>query len=175
MRTKKLEAIPTSGQFDEVVFDLDTPWKSNKWNYAVFTTSDHSEWLGMFRDNDLANFKIAELDNGTACVISGGHAYIIDIDKRTRLKDLKTERVIDVIADAISESFFISTWFDLTQVTNDLNEVEIKIPIRTDGIYFCGLKDRKLSLEIEEIGADMKKTKDFYVDLNDMTVKKYAP
>jgi hypothetical protein len=175
MKVKRLEGIPTSGDYDEIIFDLDGPWKGDKWNYALFTTSNYDEWLGMFRDKDLANFKVAELSNGTACIISGGHGFVVDIDKRTRRKDLKTERIIDIISDNETESFFISTWYSLTRVTKHLDEIDIILPIQADGIYFNGVKGRKLNLEIEEIGADMKKTKDYFLDLTEMAVKKHEP
>jgi hypothetical protein len=175
MRVKRLETIPKAGDYEELIFEFESPWRGYNWNYVLFTTTDHGEWLGMFRDNDLANFKVAELNNGTACIVSGGHGYIIDIDNKKKLKDLKTDRIIDVASDNETDSFIISTWFDLTHVTKELEEVEIKLPIQTDGIYFDKQIKRNLNLVIDEIGADMNKTKDFYIDLDDMTVKRHAP
>ncbi|MFN4946496.1 MAG: hypothetical protein ACK5WV_03495 [Chryseotalea sp.] len=175
MRARKLGSIPTAGDYEEIIFEFEGPWRGDRWNYVLFTTTDFEEWLGMFRDNDLANFKIAELNNGTACVVSGGHGYIVDIDKKKKLKDLKTDRIIDITSDNKTDSYIISTWYDLTRVTKELDEVEIKLPIQTDGIYFDILIERKLNLVLDEIGADMNKIKDFYVDLDDMTVKKHAP
>lgn len=175
MRVKKLEAIPTAGEYEEVVFEFEGPWRGNGWHYVLFTTSEYEEWLGMFRDQDVANFKVAELDNGTACVISGGHGYIIDIDKRKKLKDLKTERIIDISSDNQTSSFLIATWYNINVVGQTFDEVEIELPIQADGIYFKAKNERKLNLEIEEIGADMIKNTDFYIDLDTMTIKKHMP
>jgi len=171
MRVRKLDSIPTAGEYEEIIFEFDSPWRGDSWNYVLFITTDYEEWLGMFRDNDLANFKVAELDNGTACIVSGGHGYIVDIDKRKKLKDLKTDRIIDVTSDNKTDSFIISTWYDLTRVTKDLEEVKIELPIQTDGIYFDKQIERKLTLVVDEIGADMNKNKDFHIDLDEMKVK----
>lgn len=175
MRTKKLDSIPTAGEYEEVIFEFDGPWRGYNWNYVLFTTSEYYEWVGMFRVHDLANFKVEELNIGTACVVSGGHGYIIDINKKKKIKDLKKEMIIDVAADNQTDSFIISTWFDLTRVTKELEEIEIELPIQTDGIYFAKLVERKLNLVMTEIGADMNKTMDFHIDLDDMTVKRHEP
>jgi hypothetical protein len=175
MRVKALKTIPISGTYEEIVFDLDAPWKSDVWNYAVFTTSNDDQWLGVFRCNELTNFKIAELDNGIACIVSGGHGFIIDIDNKKKLKDLGIEKAYDVVSDNMTKSFIIRTCYNINRVTENLEEVEIKLPIRPNEIYFDKIERGRLLLNIE-VGAGMPTATigDYYLDLMDMTVKMHV-
>ena len=174
-KAEKLKAIPNSGEYEEIVFDLPGEWKEEAWNFVKFTQSDGTEWCGEFREKQDSNFLLADLpDKGIACVVSGGHGYIIDIDKKEKIRDINTEIIIDLFADILTNTFYISSWWALIIIDNEWNEIGIPIPIQCDGIFFKGNNDRKLKLEIEEIGAGMTKNFDYYVDLNDRKTKKNA-
>lgn len=138
MRAKILRSTPPSGECEEVIFELETPGRGSGWNYVLFATTDYDEWVGVFRDGGLSNIKAATLSNGTACIVSGGHGYIIDIESKRKIKDLGTERIIEVVSDNQTNSFLISTWHKLVQASKELKEVELKIPIRVDSVHFEG-------------------------------------
>lgn len=169
--TTKLDRPPTSGQYEEIMFDLADTWRGQNWHYVLFTTTNGQEWCGHFREKEGSNFMTAELpDKNIACVVSGGHGYIIDIDKKEKIKDLASDMIISLASDNKS-SFIIATYWNLQRVDSSFTETDIKLPIQTDGIYFLDTKDKKLFLDIEEIGADMKRNKDYYLDLKDWTIK----
>lgn len=171
---KELDKPPVSGQYEEVFFDLQDTWRGKEWHYVLFTDDNGSEWCGHFREKEISNFLTAELPSkGIACVVSGGHGYLVDINRREKIRDLSTESIISLIADNHTSSFFITTYWDLTRIDTNFNEIEINLPIQADGIYLKEIEGRKLKIQIEEIGADMKMNFDFYIDLTDKTVKKY--
>jgi hypothetical protein len=171
--TQELDSPPTSGRYEEIIFDLGEPWRGQNWHYVLFTTATGDEWCGHFREKESHNFLTTELpDKNIACVVSGGHGYIIDIGKKEKIKDLSSDMIISLASDN-STSFIVATYRNISRVDSYFNETEIALPIQADGIYFLDTKDNKLSLDIEEIGADMKRNKDFYIDLNDWTVKKH--
>jgi len=174
-QTEKLQGIPLSGEYEEIIFDLPEPWRGQTWNYVKFTMTDGTVWCGEFREKQDNGFLLAELpDIGIACIVSGGHGYIVDINKKEKIKDLETEPIIDIYADKDSNTIYVSSYWDLHLIDNELNEVDLPIPIGCDGIFFKGTDGRLLSLEIEEIGADMTKNIDYYIDLNERKIKKNA-
>ena len=174
-KTEKLNTIPISGEYEEIIFDLPEPWRGQTWNYVKFTMTNGKVWCGEFREKQNGVFLLSELPGiGIACVVSGGHGYIIDIDKKEKIRDINTEIIIDLFADILTNTFYISSWWSLIIIDNKWNEIDIPIPIQCDGIFFKGNNDRKLKLEIEEIGAGMIKNFDYYVDLNDRKTKKNA-
>lgn len=171
--TEKLNGPPISGEYEEILFDLPGPWREQIFHYVKFTTKDGLEWVGGFREKDNHNFKVGELENkGIACVVSGGHGYLVDIEKKQKIKDLETDTIIDLTTDPKTESFYISRWWDLKLIDKDFNEIDIQVPIDCDGIFFKEKNGRELNLEIEEIGADLIKNQDYYVDLDERKIKK---
>ncbi len=174
-RTEKLQGIPLSGEYEEIIFDLPEPWRGQTWNYVKFTMTDGTVWCGEFREKQDSGFLLSELpDIGIACVVSGGHGYIVDINKKEKIKDLDTEPIIDIYADRDTNTFYISSYWDIKLIDCELNEIDMPIPIGCDGIIFNGADGRILNLEIEEIGADMTKNIDYYIDLDERKVKKNA-
>jgi len=172
--TTQLASPPTSGQFEEVFFDLQEPWRGQNWHYVLFTTTDGQEWCGHFREKESNNFLVAELsDKNISLIVSGGHGYIIDIDKKEKIKDIDSSTIISIKADNLSNSFFVATYWDITKIDSELNEIELPLPFEADGIYLNEIKDKKLEIEIEEIGADLKRNNEYFIDLNDGTIKKH--
>lgn len=171
---EKLTDLPNSGEYEEIIFDLPDKWKQESWNFVKFTNTDGTNWCGEFREKEDSNFLLADLpDIGIACVVSGGHGYIIDVDKKEKIKDINFERIIDMIADIQSNSFYISSWGAMINIDSDLNEISIPIPINSDGIFFKGKEGHKITLEIEEIEIEVTKNCEYYLDLNDRTIKKH--
>ncbi|MEY2963423.1 MAG: hypothetical protein RL754_684 [Bacteroidota bacterium] len=170
---EKLNGAPISGEYEEILFDLPGPWREEVWHYVKFTTKDGLEWVGGFREKDSHNFLVAELESkGVVCVVSGGHGFLVDVEGKLKIKDLETDTIIDLTADPETESFYISRWWDLKMVDKEFKEIDIRIPIDCDGIYFKEKKGRELNLEIEEIGADLIKNQDYYVNLDERKIKK---
>lgn len=170
---EKLNAPPISGEYQEILFDIPGPWRQQVWHYVKFTSKDGLEWVGNFRGKDSHNLLVEELENsGIACVVSGGHGYIIDIERKEKIKDLETETIIDLTTDQETNSFYISRWWDLKVVDKEFKEIDIRIPIDCDGIFFKELNERELNLEIEEIGTELDRIKDFYIDLDERKIKK---
>src|SRR5690606_37756159 len=125
-KAEKLNSIPISGKYEEIIFDLPEPWRGQSWNFVKFTLSDGTIWCGQFREKEKGNFYIANLPViGIACVVSGGHGFIIDIDKKEKIKDLKTEPIIDVFADEETNTFYISSWWSLNLIDEKFKEIDI--------------------------------------------------
>jgi len=174
-QAEKLQGIPLSGEYEEIIFDLPEPWRAQTWNYVKFTMTDGTVWCGEFREKQDSGFLLSELpDIGIACVVSGGHGYIIDINKKEKIKDLDTEPIIDIYADRVTNTLYVSSYWDIHLIDNELNEIDLPIPIGCDGIFFKGANGRILNLEIEEIGADMTKNIEYQIDLNERKIKKNA-
>jgi hypothetical protein len=170
--TTPLDNPPISGDYEEVIFDIDWPWRGQNWCYVLFTTSLGNKWVGHFRTEIGTDFKVAEMPSkNIACVISCGHGYIVDIDKKTKLADLKQDRIQDLSSDDKTHSFYISTYWGVIRVDENFNEIDIDIPIGPDGVFFTEKVDRKLFLKLEVIGADFKTNYNYYIDLDKQIIE----
>lgn len=173
--TTQLDNPPISGQFEEIFFDIDGPWRGQNWCYVLFTTSNGDKWVGHFRTENQKGFKskVADLSSkNIACVITGGHGYIIDIDKKIKLADLSQNPIIDLISDNQTKSFYISTFWGISRVDEMFNEIDLDMPIETDGVYFTDKFDRKQFLKLAEISPDFNILLDYYIDLDKQTIEK---
>ncbi|QFR38745.1 hypothetical protein A9Q91_00735 [Candidatus Gracilibacteria bacterium 28_42_T64] len=164
---EKLSGPASSGQYEEIIFDLPGPWKTGKWNYVIFTKKDDTQWCGCFREQDNPSFEIAELpEKNIACIISGGHGYIVDVENKKKIKSLSIERITDVLADEKEGIFYIARWYDLHYVDNNLAEVPIALSFAADGILFKSANNRSVNLEVTEIGAELSINNNYYLDLD---------
>lgn len=169
----QLDNAPISGEYEEILFDIVGPWRGQNWCHVLFTSSSGEQWVGHFRSENRMGFKVVDLPSKKiACVVSGGHGYIVDIDKKNKLADLKQDMILDLSADEKSHSFYISTYWGVTRVDENFNEIDIDLPIGPDGVYFSDKVDRKLFLKLEEIGADLKTNYDYYIDLDKQKIEK---
>ncbi|TAF73291.1 MAG: hypothetical protein EAZ53_13085 [Bacteroidetes bacterium] len=167
---KILDNLPCSGEYEEIFFEFNG--LGQNWCYVLFTTSIGEKWVGHFRAENHINFKVADLTlKNIACIVSGGHGYIVDIDKKSKLADLKQDMILDLSADEKTNSFYISTYWSLTRVDENFNEIDIDLPIGIDGVYFTNKVDRKLFLKLEEIGADFTTSYDYYIDLDKQKIE----
>ena len=169
-----LDKIPTSGQYEEVIFDEPWKWNGENWNFVLCTTSDNQNWCGHFRWSNFNNLLVAELPNkNIGCVISGGQGYIIDIDKKVKIKDISSYLITWLIADEKSSSFIISTFWDITQINDELEENDLILPYQADGIVLKEYEHRKINLEIEFIRGNERFNNDYYIDLDEMKIKQH--
>jgi hypothetical protein len=172
--TTRLDYPPMSGEYEEVIFDLEEPWRGQNWHYVLFTTTEGQTWCGHFREKESDNFLVAELtEKRISLVISGGYGYIIDIDKKERIKDIDSTAIIAIKADELSNAFFVATYWDITKIDNELKEIDIALPFDAYSMHFNEIRDRKLEIEFEETGEDLKRNKDYFIDLDDGTIKKH--
>ncbi len=171
--TTQLDNLPVSGQFEEIFFEIEGSWHGQQWSYVLFTTSTGDNWLGHFRTENRMDIKLADLPSkNVACIVSCGHGYIVDIDKKIKIADLKQEMILDLASDDKTSSFYISTYWGISRVDENLNEIDLDLPTGPDGIWFIGKHDRKLFLKLEEIGVDLQTNYDYFIDLETLTIEK---
>jgi len=70
--------IPASGKYDEVICDVQNPWKSQKWTWLKFMNDDYYEWCCEFR-GDYGGHGISEKDN-IIYVLTSDFLYLLNID-----------------------------------------------------------------------------------------------
>jgi hypothetical protein len=171
----KLKYTPISGKYEEIIFDFPGAWRKPNWNYVLFETNEMDEWCGAFRSEESKSFALSEnkLKN-IACIISGGHGFIININTKEKIKDIDSIMLDNIEFDENSESFIISTFWQIIRIDSDLKETLIDLPIEADGIHFTFKSENKLNIEIEEINSKHTKNNDYYLDLNDWKIKKHA-
>lgn len=163
-----LNQPPLSGTFEEHHFN---GAGCGQWHFVMFTTSEGKQWVGHFRAHENWNLQIAALNaKRLAFIISSGNGYILDIDKKIIVKELK-EVCFDVVADEITNSFFVASFDHIIRVDEQLNLNEMNIPTTNgiDDIVFQNLLARKLFFRFHEIAIN-KECNDYYIDLEKMMI-----
>ena len=101
------------------------PWRGTRFGVHGFTKRQ-VEWVGGFRKKTITTI-VAELEErGIACVVSGGHGYLVDIEKKTENQRPRNDTIIDLITDPKSESFYISPLVGLKIVDKNSMRLGLK-------------------------------------------------
>jgi len=168
-----LNNIPPSGLYMEFFFEQESNFKGNRWEYVLFTKKDGEKWLGHFRCNDYNYSNVKELScNDIGCIVAGGEGYLIDIENKKLISIVKSNPILDVFSDEPTCIIYIIGFGDVVRISKDFQETTLALPIRADGIKFKEVLDRKLFLEIEEIGGMETLNTDFYINLDDFLIKR---
>ncbi len=169
----KLTCPPISWEYEEIIFDLPWPWKMTSWNYLLFTQESWNQWCGHFREEDMHNFKVAEIKSkGIACVVSWWHWYLIDIEKKEKIKDLENNMLVDAYGDQKTNIFYIASDRSIYCIDSNLLEQEIDLPFAADGIKFIKENNRKLTIDTFII---WESNSNYYIDLEKRCVNKKLP
>ncbi|WP_340915792.1 hypothetical protein [Polaribacter butkevichii] len=140
---------PTSGEYEEKTFDLNTVWKSQIWSWTKFTTKDGIEWIGAFRGEPKKTV-IAEKINQVAVLTSDG-LYILDIDKReTLFFDQQTE-FRELAELPTKDKFIIADYDQIGIIDKDFKTKYLNLDFGIDNIVFRNYIGTKLRINFEKL------------------------
>ena len=140
---------PTSGQYEEKTFDLNTVWKSQIWSWVKFTTNSGFVWVGVFR-GEPKETAIAEKINQVGVLTSDGF-YILDIDKKEILFfDQQTD--FRELAEIPTKDKFIVADYDRIGIVDQNFKVEfLKFDYGIDNVRFGKYNGTRLKLNFEKL------------------------
>ncbi|CAM1367151.1 conserved hypothetical protein [Tenacibaculum sediminilitoris] len=140
---------PTSGQYEEKTFDLDTIWKSQIWSWVKFTTNNGIDWVGSFRGKP-KSVAVAEKINQVAVLTSDG-LFILDINKKEILFfDPQTD--IKDLAETPTKDKFIIADFDSIGIVDVTFKTELlNIDYEIDNINFGRYYGQRLKINFEKL------------------------
>ena len=139
---------PYSGEFEERIYDVQSPWNSKFWSFIKFTNEDSEEWCGVFRGSP-RNAKISKNRNEILILTSdylwkldSKNGEVIEFEDRPQYKNLAVAPNGDFI---LADDYHIS-WVGATLKDSK----DLKSPIEMDMIKFKNWENEKLIIECEE-------------------------
>lgn len=125
---------PYSGEYEERIYDNNSPWNSQNWTYIKFTNDDYSEWCGVFRGfpKDVS----ISLVKNIVLVLTSDYLYqlnaingdLVDLEEQPQYRNLTATPFGD---------FILSDYYNVIRFINSIQHKEtISSPIEMDDIKF---------------------------------------
>jgi hypothetical protein len=157
---------PTSGQYEEHSFDLETVWKSPNWCWVKFTTNNGEEWVGSFRGTPKKT-AIADKINIIA-VLTDDCIYMLNIEKRKIVFHEPQTNYRDLIEAPTKDKFLVADYYQIGLLDKDFNFHLLETEFDMDYIKFIGYEGTRLNIELDKM-PDYKRVKG-YVDTDNWTI-----
>lgn len=156
---------PYSGEFQEKIYDNESPWNSQGWTWVKFVNDGYTEWCGNFRGFS-KQVAISKIYDRVLILTSD---YLFQINRLTgdliELEDLPQYHSITVTPKG---EFLIADRYDIRKIKYNLKEKEIiDSPIKMDNIEFDkwdGVKFNFTCYELYDWGKHFKMQYDSTLD-----------
>jgi len=139
---------PSSGEYDERIYNNESPWNSQAWTWVKFTNDDYSEWCGQFRGfpRQVAISTVSNL----VLVLTSDYLFQLDRDKGNII-ELEEQPLYHNLSVAPSGSFIIADYYNFEKITVSINvKTKIESPIDMDMIEFKGWDGDRLEFTCDE-------------------------
>ncbi len=140
---------PTSGQYEEKTFDLNTVWKSQIWSWVKFTTNSGFEWAGAFR-GEPKETAIAEKINQVAVLTSDGF-YILDADKKEILFFDQQTDFKELAGIPTKDKFIVAEYYQMGIVDKKFKVEFLKFDYEIDNVRFGKYDGNRLKVNFEKL------------------------
>lgn len=122
-----------SGEYEERIYDNNSPWNSQGWTYIKFTNDDYSECCGVFRGFPKA-VSISSIKN-IILVLTSDYLYQLsingdqlDLEEQSQYRNLTVTPLGD---------FILADYYYVIRIINSIQHQEkISSPIEMDNIRF---------------------------------------
>ena len=144
----KIISQPYSGEFEERIYDNESPWNSQSWTWIKFTNADYYEWCGQFRGFPR---KVAISDKlGEVLVLTSDYLFLLTTQK-VELIEFEDQPQFHSLTVAPKGEFILADYYHLKKVSISLKHSElIESPIQMDMIEFKNWEGHKLSFTCDE-------------------------
>ena len=141
--------VPESGRYEEVIFDIDSTWNSQKWTWLKFMNDDYSEWCGEFR-GEYRGHGISE-KYGVIYVLTTDYLFQLDMLKHTidKYEDRPEYNELEVSPDG---DYIVSSYYHISILDSQGQQkkvIETSMPL--DMITFLKWKGKDLVIHADEL------------------------
>jgi len=147
---KKAEIVnqPYAGEFEERIYDNESPWNSASWTWIKFIGSEYNEWIGQFRGSP-GKVAVSEI-NCETLVLTSDYIFrldnicgdLIEFDDQPQYQNLTTSP---------TGGFILADYYNIDKIEKTLKEkISISSPIEMDMIKFKKWNNRKLEFTCDE-------------------------
>ena len=165
---------PYSGEYEEIIYELESSWNSQSWTWIKFSDKKGVEKVGQFRGMPI-NVKVSTQKNEIIILTSD---YIFRLNA-TDLNIIETESQLEYQDVEISPNgiFIFHNYYEIQKMENSLSEMEeIKSPFKMDDIRFIKWNDNNLIFTCEEFtNWSRHETMELNTSEWEIEIKKNAP
>lgn len=139
---------PLSGEYEEVVYDFSSEWKSAYWGWIKFTDDDYSEWVGEFR-GEVIGIEISERFN-SVLVLTKDCLFLLDRSTNKVVEIVEDPEYVQIILSPQQE-YIVASDYEIAVIRESAKKpYYINISGAISCIRFRGWKEDKLILNCED-------------------------
>lgn len=144
----KITKQPTSGDYEERIYDISSNWNSQQWTWIKFINNDSYQWIGEFRGYPID----VALSTKYNCVLILTSDYLFQLDCSTyEIIDYEEQPQYKNLTVAPSGDFIVADYYHIELIKGILSErEELQSPIEMDMINFGEWNNNKLKITCEE-------------------------
>jgi hypothetical protein len=112
---------PNSGQFEERIYDHESPWNSQSWTWIKFTNDDGRVWVGHFRGQPRSVAVSNELRE--TIVLTSDYVFRLDSDSADiiEFEDQPQYHNLTVAPDG---SFILADYYNIERLNTSFKNIE---------------------------------------------------
>lgn len=138
---------PYSGQYEERIYDIPSPWNSQNWTWVKFSNDDFTEWCSEFRGLPI-NVAISKKYN-QALILTSDYLYQLDCLSMELMEYKSHPQYKDLTVTPFGD-FLVADYYSICIMESSLEDKELESPIKMDMIKFGQWADNKLSITCDE-------------------------
>jgi len=139
---------PYSGEFEERIYDNESPWNSQSWTYVKFVNQDYSEWCGVFRGSPRKT-EISKIRN-QILILTSDYLWKLDA-KNGDILEMEDRPQYQNLTVAPNGDFILADYYDIFRMDGQIKGLKvIQSPIQMDMIKFKSWEEEKLIIECDE-------------------------
>lgn len=156
--------ISISGEYEEVIFDSSSTWRSSTWGWIKFTNYDYTEWVGEFRGK-IIGVEISQRFN-SVLVLTTDCLYLLDRISN-KIVDTYENPEYNQLTVSPSQEYIVANSCEIFIIKDSLTE-SFNVDLYEDvfGISFIKWEGNDLIIECENYDGDF-----FNISLNSKTYK----
>ncbi|MDH3324271.1 MAG: hypothetical protein OEL89_01385 [Candidatus Peregrinibacteria bacterium] len=167
----KIVNKPNSGEFEERVYDNESPCNSQNWTWVKFLENDGKEWVGNFRGSG-HTVSLSKVLNEIFILTNN---YILRISAETgdiiEIKDSPQYRSVTVSPNG---NIVLADYYSLVKVGSNFTELEdIPSPFQMDMIEFKEWTGDKLKFSCDEFLNKYRKNVRMELDSKTWEIKEF--
>lgn len=141
---------PKSGEYEERIYDIKSPWNSQSWTWIKFTDKNGINKVGQFRGMPI-QVKVSDLRN-EIIVLTSDHIFQLDINELNIIETKRQTQYQDLEVSP-KGAFIFHNYYEILKMENSLSEMtKIESPFEMDDIQFIKWNGNELIFTCEEFG-----------------------
>ncbi len=139
---------PYSGQYEERIYDISSPWNSQNWTWVKFLNDDFTEWCGEFRGLPI-NVAISKKHNHVL-ILTSDYLYQLDCLSMELIEYESQPQYKNLTVTPFGD-FLVADYYSIDIIESSLEDKKLlESPIKMDLINFGQWAGNKLSITCDE-------------------------